>query len=99
MALARCSSCSRPIAIRWRKCRWCKRPTGRPWFAGNVRVDDWLDAIAWFGAPTALWIGYDGLLIAMHFERVGIAIQILAAAMFVGHLFLPWSKWGWWIAA
>ena len=65
---------------------------------GAPRVDSWKNAIASFGVGTAGWCFFDGILVAMHFETLGFALQCIAIALFVGHATLPWLKLGWRVA-
>lgn len=91
----RCVSCERPVALRWRKCPWCKRWTGSSHDPAHPWLDGRLDALRAFGMPVALWIGFLAVLAWLEHPRVGLALALYAAALALAHMLLPWHAAGW----
>ncbi|NTX04533.1 MULTISPECIES: hypothetical protein [Myxococcus] len=97
--MLRCNDCSRPVAARWPRCRWCRAVRHRPYGTEVAILDAWLDTLRNFGASLSLPLA--GAAVGLYLDDQPLSAALLglyAVLMLVSHLLLPWFALSWHVA-
>jgi len=94
-ALHRCAQCNRPVAIRWRRCKWCKSWTGLPRNPSDPFVDRKLDGFRSFGLWIGVWTGLAAVVLGLEHPLRGALIGVFGLAIVIAHVLIVWHPVGW----
>lgn len=95
MTFPRCQSCNGRIALRWRKCPWCKQPSSAPWFPHYPFIDRDLSTYRTFTIGASLWffLGAAALGLVNVPAAIGLALcGVVNLALAIGS---PWHSLAW----